>query len=140
MCNYSSASKSTIAKLDVLESIILNGENPPLVLRLTYFYLVPAIKVLEYVAKVDQLLGQVPRKRSRSDASATIDSYLNFKGIPLDKKFFRSQLLRYVSITRRLSLLIGPLPLLLYTYIDEVDEIVYVVWAPINLSIGIIAY
>jgi len=126
MCNHGSASKSAVAKLDVLESIILNGENPPLVLRLAYFYLVPAIKALEYAAKVDRLSGQVPRKRGRSDASATIDSYLNFKGIPLDKKFFRSQLSRYVSIARRLSLLAGPSPLLLYAYTDEADEIVYV--------------
>jgi hypothetical protein len=88
--------------------------------------LVPAIKALEYAAKVDRLSGQVPRKRGRSDASATINYYLNFKGISLDMKFFRSQLSRHVSITRRLSLLAGSSPLLLYAYTDKVDEIVYV--------------
>jgi hypothetical protein len=123
--NHGSTSKSAVAKLDVLESIILNGETPPLVLRLAYFHLVPAIKVLEYAAKVDRLSGQVPRKRSRSNASTAIDCYLNFKGIPLDMKFFRSQLLRYISIARRLSLLAGPSPLLLYAYTDKADEIIY---------------
>jgi hypothetical protein len=131
--NHGSASKSAIAKLDVLESIILNRENPSLVLRLAYFHLVPVIKALEYAAKVDQLLGQVPRKRGRSDTSATINSYLNFKGIPLDMKFFRSQLLRHVSISRRLSLLAGPSPLLFYAYIDKADEIIYVPFAFISL-------
>jgi len=53
MCNYSSASKSVVTKLDILKSIILNRENPPLVLRLAYFHLVLAIKALKYVAKVD---------------------------------------------------------------------------------------
>ena len=90
------------------------------------FPLGTAIKALEYAAKVDRLLGQVPRRRGHSDASAAIDCYLNFKGIPLDMKFFRSQLSRHVSITRRLSLLAGPSPLLLYAYTDEADEIVYV--------------
>ena len=90
MCNYSSASKFIIAKLDILKSIILNGENPPLILKLAYFHLILAIKALEYAAKVDRLSGQVPKKRGYSDASATINSYLNFKGIPLNKKFFRS--------------------------------------------------
>jgi hypothetical protein len=85
MCNHG---KSAVAKLNILENIILNGENPPLVLRLAYFHLVPAIKALEYAAKVDRLLGQVPRKRGHSDASAGIDCYLNFKGLPLDMQFF----------------------------------------------------
>jgi predicted Co/Zn/Cd cation transporter (cation efflux family) len=53
MCNHGSASKSTIAKLNILESIILNRENSSLVLRLAYFHLISAIKALEYVAKVD---------------------------------------------------------------------------------------
>jgi catalase (peroxidase I) len=123
MCNHG---KSAVAKLNILENIILNGENPPLVLRLAYFHLVPAIKALEYAAKVDGLSGQVPRKRGRSDASATTDSYLNFKGIPLDMNFFRSQLSQHISIARRLSLLAGPSPLLLYAYIDKVNEIVCV--------------
>jgi hypothetical protein len=100
------------------------------VLRLAYFHLLPALKALEYAAKVDRLLGQVPRKRGHSNASATIDCYLNFKGIPLDMNFFgfffRSQLSQHFSIARRLSLLAGPSPLLLYAYIDEADEIVYV--------------
>ncbi len=68
----------------------------------------------------------MPGRRGRNDASAAIDSYLNFKGIPLDMKFFRSQLSRHVSIARRVSLLAGPSPLLLYAYIDEADKIVYV--------------
>jgi hypothetical protein len=126
ICNYSSTSKSAIAKLDVLENIILNGETPPLVLRLAYFHLVLAIKALEYVAKVDRLSGQVPRKHGRSNASTAINYYLNFKGISLDMKFFRSQLLRHVSIACRLSLLAGPSPLLLYAYTDKVDKIIYV--------------
>jgi hypothetical protein len=57
ICNYSSASKFAMAKLDILKSIILNRKNPPLVLKLAYFYLIPTIKALEYVAKVDWLLS-----------------------------------------------------------------------------------
>jgi len=37
MCNHGSASKSAVAKLDVLESIILNRENPPLVLSMARY-------------------------------------------------------------------------------------------------------
>ena len=40
--------------------------------------------------------------------------------------FRSSQLSRHFSIDRRLSLLAGPSNLLLYAYIDEADEIVYV--------------
>jgi len=57
MCNYSSASKFIIAKLDILKSIILNGENLLLILKLAYFYLVLAIKALKYTAKVNRLLS-----------------------------------------------------------------------------------
>jgi hypothetical protein len=66
------------------------------------------------------------RKRGRSDTSAAIDSYLNFKCIPLGMKIFRSQLSRHISIARRWFLLAGTSSLLLYAYTDEADEIVYV--------------
>ena len=125
-CIGSSTNMSAVAQLHVLGTIILSKNTPVLMLRLTYTGLIRVTETLKDEAAADRLAGKVPRKRGRRDTSVTIDNYLDFKGIASDRKLVRTQLSRLTSISRRISLLTGLLPLLLCTYSEVTDEIMYI--------------
>ncbi|KAH8772360.1 hypothetical protein BGZ57DRAFT_419290 [Hyaloscypha finlandica] len=123
----SSATTSILAaQLDVVRSIIMNRETPPLMLRLAYVKFVRVMEDLEDAAAAERLAGREPRERGRRDASIAIDYYLTFKGVASDNAFSRTQVSRCMDIGRRWYSLEGLSPLLLCAYSDVADEIVYV--------------
>jgi hypothetical protein len=121
----SSATSSILAtQLDVVRSIIINRETPPLMLRLAYVKFVRVMEDLKDAAATERLAGREPRERGRRDTSIAIDYYLTFKGAASDKAS-RTQVSRCMDIGRHWYSLEGPSPLLLCAYSDVADEIVY---------------
>jgi hypothetical protein len=59
------------------------------------------IKILKNETTADRLVGKMPRKHGYRDASITINNYLNFKSIVLDKILVRTQILQLTNINWR---------------------------------------
>jgi hypothetical protein len=68
----------------------MNRETPAQMLRLAYVQFVRVIEDLKVAAAGERLAGREPRKRGCRDASIAINYYLNFKGIALNKTFFKT--------------------------------------------------
>jgi hypothetical protein len=106
-----------------LDSILASAESTPLMRRLAYVQWARMLEMLLQIIARDRRNCLVQRTSGRGDASILIDVYLATKGG--GSEGWQEHFGRVTRVARRWAALSGLFPLLLITYSEEAENIMY---------------
>jgi hypothetical protein len=90
--------------------------------------LAQTLAALDKTIETDRENGRIPPQKGRGNASIAIDIYLGAPGTPSAGARWRERVNKRLRISRRWADVGGSLPLLLVTYSDQAERIMYVSW------------
>jgi hypothetical protein len=125
--DYSSSIETrVVAALDRVQDLLHGNRVCRLLLRFAYLQLAWSINAYKAVAAADRVKRRGRRKVGHRDATVAINLYLETKRKKTGKEVTRNRLLGYCRTGRRLAVLAGRAPLLVFIFPQVADTIVYV--------------
>jgi hypothetical protein len=125
VCKNSIETSVTVA-LDTVQDILKGNRICRLLLRLAYIHLAWVIDAYRAVAATDCVQGKASRNVGQRDASVAIDMYLKAKRKVSGEVLKRSKLLGYCRTGRRLAVLAGQSPIMVFVFPQMAETIGYV--------------
>lgn len=124
--NISSMDNRIIIAFQALDEIIAGKDLHPLVSRLAYVQLSCFLSYLKRLVATDRRQGRISSKVGRRNSSVVMDLYLKAQKHIAHTTAVRKQLGRCVRIATRWAALAGTSPLLLVSYSNEAERIMFV--------------
>jgi hypothetical protein len=118
--------------LDAFAALNARIENGGPFSRLAYVRLTQTLASLRKIIETDRKHGRIPPQKGRGNASIAIDIYLRAAGTLLPGERWRERVHTHLRICRRWAMIGGAFPLLLVSYSDQAESIMYV---PLGISL-----